>query len=378
MLQPARESQLSFERGGRIVSLAVDEGDSVEHGQMLGQLDVSQVESELASLQAQLVQARARLAELTTGPRQEVIAAARADVASREASCERLRRNYERRTQLVSTKAVSKEELDDARFTMAVAVAERDAAGRRLDELLAGTRVEQLDAQSAVVDQLVAEAAKTAHDLEDGRLIAPFRGRVAERFLDEGAVVTAGAPVLHILEDQRLEAWIGVPPDAAQELRIGDALPVEVGDDTYQAEVASLRPSLDPVTRTQNVVLRMPSGESPRLVAGQIARLELTQQIAVRGVRLPTTGLTPGSRGLWSVYVAAPGDGGHVIEKRDVELLYTLDDESLVRGTLEDGELVVTTGTHRVVAGQHVTPATSLNVAAAEELTATTRERVRK
>jgi len=44
-----------------------------------------------------------------------------------------------------------------------------------------------------------------------------------------------------------------------------------------------------------------------------------------------------------------------VIARRDVELLDTVGTDSFVRGTLQSGDAIVASGTHRVVVGQRVT-----------------------
>ena len=75
---------------------------------------------------------------------------------------------------------------------------------------------------------------------------------------------------------------------------------------------------------------------------------------------LPRRALTESSRGLWACYVAlAPANGaetvsGHVIQRRELELLHQAGDRVFVRGTLSDGEVVVVGGLQRLVPGQRV------------------------
>jgi len=92
-------------------------------------------------------------------------------------------------------------------------------------------------------------------------------------------------------------------------------------------------------------------------VPGQVARLTVNEAIASAGYWVPTTALTHGTRGLWSLYVARPAEGRSdfgEVERRDVELIHTAGDRSLVRGTLGANEHVISSGTHRVVVGQRV------------------------
>ena len=65
----------------------------------------------------------------------------------------------------------------------------------------AGTRVEQVDAARAAVAQLDAALDDLACDLADCTLVAPYGGSIAERYVDEGAVVTPGTPAFRLVED---------------------------------------------------------------------------------------------------------------------------------------------------------------------------------
>ena len=125
------------------------------------------------------------------------------------------------------------------------------AARKQLEELETGTRVERIDAQQARVKALEAQLADVDHELEDTRLKAPYAGAVARRRVDEGVIVTAGEPVFDIIEDNRLEAWVGVPAAAAGRLSVGDQLAVVVDGTQYPSRVQSIRAELDPSTRTQ-------------------------------------------------------------------------------------------------------------------------------
>lgn len=88
---------------------------------------------------------------------------------------------------------------------------------------------------------------------------------------------------------------------------------------------------------------------------GDLAEVALARTVAAGGFWLPATALAESVRGLWSCFVAEPdGEGRHRIARRDVEVLHTETDRVYVRGTLEDGEQVVTSGVHRLVPGQRV------------------------
>ncbi|MEM8944319.1 MAG: efflux RND transporter periplasmic adaptor subunit [Planctomycetota bacterium] len=350
VLREARRSQLSFQRGGELLELKVDEGQVVKQGQTLGRLDARHIRARRAQVEAQVAESKAVLAELVAGPRKETIAAKRAELRAQQSQRAVLESQLARRERLLSATAVSREEYETYKFDLQAAVAREDVIQRQLDEMVAGTRVEKISAQRARLAQLDAQLTDIAHDLEDTDLVAPFHGRVAQRFVDEGNVISAGTPVLEIIEDDTVEAWIGLPPQAAATLQVGQQRKLQIGGETLTAVVQSLAPDVQQTSRTRNVILRLAADQQTAL-PGQVVRLAVSEEVQQPGYWVPTTALTRGTRGLWSVYVVDDG----MIGRRDIELLDTIGTDSFVRGTLQQGDEIVASGTHRVVLGQRVT-----------------------
>ena len=350
LLHESRRSQLSFQRGGELLELLVDEGAAVSAGQSLGRLDARHIRAQRAMIEAQVAEAKAVLEELVAGPRQESIAAKRAELRAQASQRQVLAGQLERRKQLVKSATVSREEYETFLYDYEAAVAREDVVQRQLDEMLAGTRVEKIAAQRARLSQFDAQLTDIAHDQDDTKLVAPFAGRVAQRFVDEGNVIAAGSPVLEVIDDTNLEAWIGLPPAAALVLQVGEEHELMVAGKPIKATVQSLAPDVQRTSRTRNVILRLKSSASP-MMPGQVVRLAVTEQVEEPGYWVPTTALTRGTRGLWSLFVVEES----VITRRDVEVLDTVGSDSFVRGTLQPGDAVVASGTHRVVVGQRVT-----------------------
>lgn len=81
----ADETDLAAETKGRITDITADEGDYVEIGQVLVQLDTALLEAELDQARAQVNMAKAKLAKIEAGPAAAEIAKAEAAVAVAEA-----------------------------------------------------------------------------------------------------------------------------------------------------------------------------------------------------------------------------------------------------------------------------------------------------
>jgi multidrug efflux pump subunit AcrA (membrane-fusion protein) len=349
----ARESELAFERAGKVIEVLVDQGEPVEAGQELAHLDTRHLLAQQRQLEANRREASAQLDELIAGPRKEQIAAAEAEVRNLVAQKQLQELNMKRRESLLETSAIVQEEYDSARFGLDAITARLDVAQQQLNELQSGTRPEQIAAARAAVDQLEASLASIQHDLEDSILQAPFAGTVAERFIDEGAVITPQSVVARIVEDSQLEAWVGLPVATAQHLAVGQPVTLRSALGHVPGAVKAVLPELDMATRTRRVVVDVQ--QNADLLPGQIVRLEVPEETAVAGIRLPTSALISARRGLWSCYaVVSDEDGQRRVQRRDVEVLHTSGEQVVVRGTLLAGEPIVADGTHRVAHGQLV------------------------
>jgi multidrug efflux pump subunit AcrA (membrane-fusion protein) len=199
-LTAQRQSDLGFERPGTVVTLLVDEGDRVSTGQPLARLDIRTLQAQRQQLTAQLAQAQAQLRELEAGPRREDIAAAEAAVSDIQQQLELARLQRQRRQELYTEGAISLEELDQQAFGTNSLEFRLAQAQSQLDELRAGTRVEQVDAQVARVQQLQASIQSVDVDLDKSTLYAPFDGQISDRALDEGVVVSGGQTVFGLIE----------------------------------------------------------------------------------------------------------------------------------------------------------------------------------
>ncbi len=352
-----RRSALGFERAGTAIKILVDEGDRVVAGQPLARLDIRTLQAQRQQLEAQRQEARAQLRELQAGPRQEDIAAAEAVVAELEQQVALARLQRDRRKNLYTEGAISREALDQQTYNAGALENRLAQAQSQLAELQAGTRREQLDAQIARVRRLDASLQQINVDLQKSVLYAPFDGTIGTRSVDEGVAIGSGQTVLNLVETGPLEARVGVPPAIANTLSVGSEHTLRLRDRSYPGQVTALLPELDSKSRTVTVVLQILAAD---LTVGQTVRLVLSATQESQGFWLPTTALVPRDRGLWSVYVLTQSDPSdtaadvYTVSRRDVEALHTEGDRVLVRGTLQAGEQAIASGIHRIVPGEKV------------------------
>ena len=355
-VEAARSSELGFEIAGLITEVRIDEGDQVKRGRILAKLDTERLRSRRQELVARRDQAAAQLDEMKNGPREEDINEVRANVEHWRAKLELARLTSARVRTAASLSAVSSQEWDNARLNMEAVAAQLSATREQLEKLETGTRYEQIEAQEAIVRQFDSQIATVDVDIRKSRLIAPYSGRIAKRWIDEGQVLTAGQPVVRLLEDAKLEVRVGVTREVAAALQVGSPAQIVVAGIPQSAYVKAVLPERERRTRTVTVLFRVEGGVGAVQV-GDVAKLRVKQVVQGDGFWLPLTALSESMRGLWSAYTLVPEPGnasGLRVEQHQVELIHPETDRAYVRGTIADGDLVVIQGVHRLTPGQVV------------------------
>ncbi|MBV6631737.1 MAG: efflux RND transporter periplasmic adaptor subunit [Alphaproteobacteria bacterium] len=305
-----RQVDLGFQINGMVAEMLVDEGDVVAAGDIIGRLDTDRLEAD-----------RARLA---------------ASLAERRADAKLARQTLDRQRDLNKRGHASDQVLDEA-----VTTSERAQAA------IAAT-----EAQIALLDV----------DIEDASLTAPFAGTITRRMVDEGAVISAGAAAIRLIETGALEARVGLPPKLAALHSVGEQMQLIWRGESHTATLQNVLPAVGRNSRTVTAILDVP--DAMRLAGatdGELLQLQITDQVFERGAWLPNDAMTEGLRGLWSVYtlIPTPENGDlYTVQRAEVEMLYAEAEQSYVAGTLANDDYVVWHGAHRLTPGQvvRVTP----------------------
>ncbi len=276
----ARTIAVGSRVGGRVKEVLVKEGDRVQPGQPLVELEPGDLPAqrlmalgaldqakatldklkrgarpeEVEEAKARAQTAAAALEETKVGARQEQIAGAKARLAAAQVAADKAQIDDDRAHKLFDSNAIPRAQLDDADTALRGALAQRDAASQALDELLNGSRREDIaqaaaraaearasaklvEAGSRVEDieaaQAAVEAAQGKLDQMDvllGELTirAPRPARVESLDLRPGDILGPNATAASLVEDDQLYVRIYVPETQLGHVRVGEDVPVVV------------------------------------------------------------------------------------------------------------------------------------------------------
>lgn len=241
---------------GRIRKLHVREGDSVQQGAVIVELEDAQVRAKLDEAQRAVsvvdqqigwaeagVALARRQVPLDIDAAQAGIALAKAMIAKAEAARDQARRDADRFRTLAERATIGKQRSEQAELAATAASRDLEAAEQQLvraekklaqanlgwDQVHVREReIATLNAQLRATRAALAEPETVLQDLT---VVAPISGVVSSRIRDVGEVVGAGGPVLTLVDLEKLYLKVYVPEVLIGKLRLG--LCARVYTDTF-------------------------------------------------------------------------------------------------------------------------------------------------
>jgi RND family efflux transporter MFP subunit len=253
---------------GALLSLQAAEGQRVVAGQVLGRIDLAELDNRVAERRANLESARASLVQ-----------------------AERTHASNER---LASQSFISPIAMENSRAQLDTARAALNAAQASLDTTRVGLR--------------------------EGALMAPIAGIVAKRHVVAGEKVTLEQPVYTLVDLRQLELAGSVGTHEVAALAAGMSVQVRVEgfEQPVPGRIARIAPAAEPGTRSIGVTIAL---DNPRgtLRAGQyaLARVELPDEQQRLTVPLPAVGNTSGQDHVWLIENGALARRAVTLGRRD-------------------------------------------------------------
>lgn len=205
----------------RIVAVRVSAGDTVSRGDLLLELENSDIDAQVKQAEARIGATSARLKEA--------------------------KQNLERVKELQTKGVMSVSDLDRALANHETLIAEMTGANQALEE------------------------ARTA--LSYTKIVAPFDGRVVERFSEPGDTAQPGNKLLALYNPLTLRVEAQVREHLALGLEVGQALQVEIPslDEVVTAVIEERVPAADPGSRS--FLVKAGVAFNQRMLPGMYARL---------------------------------------------------------------------------------------------------------
>ena len=300
VVQACNRSSLSFQVGGRIEKLSVEIGDSVQKGQVLGELDPAPFELRVRQAEADVQAACAQMAE-------------------RE-------KRFASEQRLLPKGATTQTEYDqtEAAFT---------AAKSQLEVAESATHLAK-------------------RDLSHAKLTAPISGRIAKKHLQNYTQVAPGVCLLELDGEGDFEVATAIPEGFIA--HTGDKVEVTLkssGTASVEGAITQIGSRSD-IGNSMPVLVRLaqvPNG----LRTGTAAEVRFKDSNRTENAFIPVSGLIPGSNANTGfVFVFDPQK--EVVLKRSVQLGNPQEDGFSAISGLAAGEIIAAAGVTFLTDGQQV------------------------
>lgn len=314
-LEARVEATISPKISGRLMELYADQGDRVAAGDLLVRMDDEEWRQQVAIAEANVDASTAAIARLNTDKNRSV------------AVYEQAKKSHDRTQTLVAQNAVSRDEVDKAVETLAVA----EAGVSRAEAAIAEGQTEKVAAEKT----LQYHRAR----LRDTEIRAPFDGLIVRRQREPGDIVAPGGSVLTLISTDQL--WIRAWVDETEMARLAPQQSARVvfrsqAEQSFPGLVARLGREADRETREFIVevsVLELPNNWA----VGQRAEVFINAGETSDAVVLPTKFLIRQTQGS-GVFVAVDGHATW----RPLTLGIRGRDAVEVREGLQPGDVVIT------------------------------------
>jgi multidrug resistance efflux pump len=262
----ARNIRVGSKVGGRINKVLVREGDSVQPGQVLITFDDKELQAaleqtranaekaqrgfrpeEIAEARASAAQAKADYELKKNGYRKEDIDSAQADLERAKADEIRTHLDFDRYEALAKKDLVSKQQRDTAEANWKMALAQREMANHKLDELQRGYRPEEIASAKAHYEQAQAslemlqrgnrredvDLAKAAYAYDQARfrerqVTSPSAAIVEVLDVRPGDLIAPNTPVATLLEKDQIYVRIYIPETEYGRIKLGQKAEIRV------------------------------------------------------------------------------------------------------------------------------------------------------
>jgi HlyD family secretion protein len=280
-----RQVELGFRVPGRLKSMRFEEGETVNAGAVMAELDVRSYDDQLHAAEAQVAANEANLNKVVAGSRPSEISRAKAALDEAMAAQQHARTELRRAEKLFAENAVPRENYDTAIAASREADARGASANDSLRLLVRGSRSEDIAAARAMLAVAQANAASAQTSIADTRLVAPSDGVVISRVREPGAIVSPNDTVYVVALTHSV--WVRA---YVSETHLGTLHPgMEVGVTSDAAPSRSLRGHIGFISPTAEFTPK--SVETPELRTDLVYRLRIIVDDVDAGLRqgMPVT-----------------------------------------------------------------------------------------
>lgn len=339
---PLEQATVAPKISSTIKKFYVQRGARVKKGQLLAELENSDLSAAAEASKGDFEQAEANYATTVGSSLPQQIQKAELDATSARSNFEAQQKVYESRKELFQQGALPRRDLDSAEVAFLQARSQNEQAQKQLADLQRVGKEQAL--KSAQGSRSSAEGRMRGAQalLSYSRITSPIDGVVTDRPLFEGDLAAANQPLLTVMNTSRLIAKSHVPQSEAAVLKVGNPAELKVPglDEPIKGRVSLVSPALDPGSTTIEVWVEAAKPD-PALKPGMSLEISMTAKTVKDALVVPTPAVYKHSEG--ADYVLLAGSDHHAHLKTVQVGVRNAEFTQVVSGVIA-GDQVITSG----------------------------------
>jgi len=219
----SEEVRVSSELSGRLKTVNVDEGDRVQRGQVLAEIENDDYRARVNEARTLVEQREVELRRTVNGARTEERREAEASKQAAEAVLNNAKSEAQRRRGLADRNVISRDEADRYERAYQVAQAQHEQAAQHFALIDAAAREEDRAHAEAAVATAKAQLAEAQAYLEKSYIRAPINGVILRKLRHTGESVSTqfDSPVITMADDSVLRVRLDVDESDVSKLKVG-------------------------------------------------------------------------------------------------------------------------------------------------------------
>jgi RND family efflux transporter MFP subunit len=326
-LMADEQAVIGSKLAGRVETVHIDLGSVVKRGEVMVELDQSELRLRVEQAEAMLKQACSAIGLTPEDDETALVFENAPPVMLEQALVDEARAAVARAEQLLPTKAMTEGEYNTF-------VAQLKTAQARYLSAING-----VSEQRSVIGVRRAELALARQQLADSSIVAPFDALVEARQVSPGAYLQVGQAVASLVRIDCLRFNAGVPETRASAIRVGQPIEIRVAGfaEPIDAEISRVSPTVLQTSRSVRIEADVRNPELT-LQAGLFGEAEITVDPSATALAVPAAAISQfaGVQKVWLVEGGAAKQATVRIGRRREGLVEVLDG-------VEEGAVVVAT-----------------------------------
>ena len=323
-LYPLEQSAIVPKISAPVKKFYVERGSKVHAGQLLAELENSDLLASQKESEGTYAQAEASY--------EQAVQKAEQDRQLAKETLDAAQKLYDARKELYKQGAVSAKDVDDANVAFIQARNTYEASQKQLDLKMAEGQLAAAKGHSAGVEASV----------NYSKIVSPIDGVVTDRPVYPGEMASNSGPIITVMNLSQIVARAHIDQSEAAQLKVGDPATISVPGQpgALKGKVSLVSPALDPNSTTVEVWVQAPN-PGDRLKPGSSVQVQMVAQAVQHAIVIPAEALLTGPDGTTSVIILDTDNKPH--KKKVKAGIRDAGDVQVTEG-LQGGERVVTVG----------------------------------